>query len=956
MPLVSYNIPHLVNGVSQQPDALRLPTSCEEMINGWPSLVSGLSKRPPSEHINSIDLEIDNDCAGHLITRSDNKQYFVLVSDRSISVIDEDGISQSVTYPNGKSYIDTVGSPSKSIKFLTVGDYTFIVNKDIRVKADEHGENPPDVTVYADYSFDKKSDFPATGTANKVYYSYDTNKFYKWEQTVVQPALIDWVMQGTTTVSTLTTATSVSKGSEPKILPAPNAAYKYVSSLPNPKSVTLNEKVFIASSPKKREDKIQKCVTERGNTSCSMVTKGWYWDWKITLFKAQVTRPEILGSYAYVEYSLKEIAPEDRRLNPTKRATVYVTASVANSYYAVYINGVKKAQYLSPKGIDGPSSVPDTTVIADALKDDLVASGYSAGTEGSSIKIYNLDATDTVAVKGPNGDRAIKCYKDSIKSFNELPPNDAEGRLVKVVSDPDSQGDDYYVVYRKGVWIEEEGWKEGARPNPKTMPHVLVREVNDQGDVTFTFRQHTWKSRLAGDEKSNPHPTFVGQKINDIFVFGSRLGFVADENVILSEADNFENFYRTTCATLVESDRIDVALFNKDVDILRHVIPFNKDLVLMSTKSQYRMSFDQYISPKTVNVQYTTSYNNSPHIKPINMGTSIYFIDDHRQNKWAKVFEYYPRPNNTGDEADDTTAAIPEYIPSDMRYMAASPRMSAVVIGNGGPTMYVYKFFWDGDRKIQNAWGKWRFPDCSMIYYTEFLNNYLYMVCKRNGKVCLERIRFDEDVFTSAANATAYVDRSISSINLTMTYNATTDLTTITVPYVSDLTPEVISNTEGVPAYRHPIVSYTKNTNTTTVVVQGNISEFEVKVGTPYTFEYVFSKQYLRRPGDKGERTILEGRVQLRYLSLEYHDTAYFQFHMKVVGRNEITATYNGDIAGGDNSLVGSVNFGSGVQRIPLMGSSGDVRLRITNDSPFGNAFGSAEWQAIWTPRSQRIN
>lgn len=956
MPLVSYNIPHLVNGVSQQPDALRLPTSCEEMINGWPSLVSGLSKRPPSEHINALSLQVDNDCAGHLITRSDNKQYFVLVSDRGIDVIDEDGLSQTVSYPNGKSYIDTVGNPSKSIKFLTVGDYTFIVNKDIRVKADEHGENPPDAGVFADFSYDKKNQFPATGAANKIYYAYDTNKFYKWEQTVLQPELKGWVNQGTTIASVLTTGTATQPGTPPQSLASPNASYKYVASLPDAKTVDANTKVYIASSPQKREDKQQRCTTVRGQTSCSMTTIGWYWDWKITLFKAEVTRPEILGSYEYVEYSRNQVLTEVRRLNPDTRATVYITSSVANSYYAIYINGVKKAQYLTPKGIDAASSVPDTTVIADALKDDLVASGYSAGVEGSSVKIFGLSVTDTVAVKGPNGDRAIKCYRDSIKSFNDLPPNDAEGRLVKVVSDPDSQGDDYYVVYRNGVWIEEEGWTEGARPDPMTMPHVLVRELSDEGTVSFVFRPHTWESRSSGDAKSNPHPTFVGQKINDIFVFGSRLGFVADENVILSEADNFENFYRTTCATLVESDRIDVALFNKDVDILRHVIPFNKDLVLMSSSSQYRMSFDQYISPKTVNVQYTTSYNNSPHIKPVNMGTSIYFIDDHRENKWAKVFEYYPRPNNTGDEADDVTAAIPEYIPSDMRYLAASPRMNAVVVGNGGPSMYVYKFFWDGDRKIQNAWGKWTFPDCSMIYYTCFLNNFLYMVCKRNGKVCLERIRFDEDVFTSAKNATAYIDRFVASIGLTMTYNSTTDRTTITVPYVSDVKPEVISSTEGVPAYRHPVISFTKNATTTTVVVAGNISEFEVKVGVPYTFEYEFSKQYLRRPGDKGERTILEGRVQLRYLSLEYHDTAYFQFHMKVVGRDEVTATYNGDIAGGDNSLVGSVNFGSGVQRIPLMGSSGDVRLRITNDSPFGNAFGSAEWQAIWTPRSQRIN
>lgn len=956
MPLVSYSIPHLVNGVSQQPDALRLPTSCEQMVNGWPSLVSGLSKRPPTEYISEINLDVDKECSGHLIVRSDTKQYFVLVSDRDISVIDENGVKQSVSYPNGKSYINTSGEPSKAFRFLTVGDYTFIVNREVRVQADNHGETAPDVGIYADYTFAKKSLFPNPGLENKLYYSYDENKFYKWEQSVTVPAVKGWVGKGTLTVTVPASSTSPNTPQPPKTLPAPNAAYNSVQSLPKVENTPVGAKVYIASNPVRKAVYETVCKIIKGQEECSKVLKGYEWEWRISLSECEITKPEELGSFRYIEWDSNRVIAEDRRKNPNARASVYVTASVANSYYAIYINNNKKAEYLTPKGIDAGSSVPDTTVIAGNLKDGLVSSGYTAVLEGSTISIQGLADTDTVAVKGPNGDRAIKAFRYEIKSFDDLPPNDVFGRLVKVISDPDSQGDDYYVVYRDGVWVEEEGWTEGTRPDPATMPHVLVRQTDENGNNVFTFKRHSWLSRQAGDDKSNAHPSFVGQKINDIFVYGNRLGLLADENVILSEADNFENFYRTSCATLLESDRIDLALFNKDVDILRHAIPFNKDLVLMSSSSQYRLSFDGYVSPKTVNVQYTTSYNNSPNIKPANMGTSIYFIDDHRENKWAKLYEYFPRPNNTGDEADDATAAIPEYIPAEQKFLSASPRMNAVCIGNGSTTMYVYKYFWDGDRKIQNAWGKWTFPDCSAIYFTTFLNNYLYMVTKRNGKVCLERVRFDEDVFTSAVNATAYLDRFVKAKDLVMTYNAATDITTITVPYAADVKPEIISNTQNVPAFRHQVIGYTKNATTTTLTVAGDIASFEVTVGIPYTFEYVFSKQYLRRPGDKGERTVLEGRVQLRYLSLEYHDTAYFQFHMKVVGRDEVTATYNGDVVGGDNNFIGRVNFGNGVQRIPLLASSGDVRLRITNDSPFGNAFGSAEWQAIWTPRSQRIN
>lgn len=947
MPLVSYSIPHLSNGVSQQPDALRLPTSCEEMVNGWPSLVTGLSKRPPAEHIKKLQITVDKQCAGHLINRSTEKQYFVLVSDKDIDIVDEDGVSQAVSYPDGKAYLDVASNPAKAIRFLTVGDYTFIVNKEKIVKEYKHGERGPTFEINVDYEFDKFSQFPTTGQANKIYFAVNRSKYYVWQRTEDLPEKKKWLTQSTSKVTTQTEA-----------VPDDTVdGYVYASTLPNAGSALANAKRFTATGKTKKEKWQVTQKMQEGQWVTIRRFVGYEYEWTLTFYKCVVMQEAVPGPFKYVEYNPKNDQTEVSRKNPNKYASVYITASAANSWYSVYLNGNKVADFLTGNGTEAAESVEDTTEIAIALKNELVSNGVDASVVGSTISIKNLASTDDVVVKGPNGDRGIRAYRGTIKSFDDLPPNEVEGRLLKVISDPDTEGDDYYVVYRNGVWIEEEGYNEGVTFRASTMPHVLVRELNDSGQSVWVFREHTWSSRKVGDEESNKPPSFVGRNINDIFVFGSRLGFLSDENVILSEANSFENFYRTSCAVLLESDRIDVALFNKDVDILNHAIPFNKDLVLMSANSQYRMLFDGYVSPKTISVQYTTSYNNSPSIKPVNMGTSIYFIDDSKQNRFAKVFEYYPRPNNSGDEAEDVTSAIPEYIPAAMRYMAASPRMNALVTGGGDNKLYVYKFFWDGDRKIQNAWGTWVFPDCDVIYSVWFLHNYLYMVTKRGSDINLERIRFDEDVFTSARLFTAYLDRLVLDNKVTMTYNAATNRTTVRLPYITTIKPEVVSSTSVIPANRHTVLSYSTVSGSTEAVVSGDLTDIAVKVGVPYLFEYKFSKQYLRSPSSKGgERPILEGRVQLRYLSLEYHDTAYFQFHTKVTGRDMVTATYNGDVVGGDNNLIGQVNFGTGVQRIPLMASTGDVTLTITNDSPFGNAFGSAEWQAVWTPRSQRFN
>ena len=54
MALVSKTIPNLVQGVSQQPEVLRLSSQFTSQLNGFSSVVEGLKKRPNTKHIKKI--------------------------------------------------------------------------------------------------------------------------------------------------------------------------------------------------------------------------------------------------------------------------------------------------------------------------------------------------------------------------------------------------------------------------------------------------------------------------------------------------------------------------------------------------------------------------------------------------------------------------------------------------------------------------------------------------------------------------------------------------------------------------------------------------------------------------------------------------------------------------------------------------------------------------------------
>lgn len=140
MALINASIPNLINGVSQQPPSLRLKTQGELQENAISSVVSGLSKRPCTEHIASLGTLANSDNAFiHTIRRDQNEFYtLVITSDGTnctLRIFDKNGVAKDV---NGTTsgfsttsfaYLNGVTNPAQQIAATTVADYTFLLNK-----------------------------------------------------------------------------------------------------------------------------------------------------------------------------------------------------------------------------------------------------------------------------------------------------------------------------------------------------------------------------------------------------------------------------------------------------------------------------------------------------------------------------------------------------------------------------------------------------------------------------------------------------------------------------------------------------------------------------------------------------------------------------------------------------------------------------------------------------------
>ena len=135
--LISSDIPNLISGVSQQPWNVRLPTQAEEQVNCYSSVTDFLKRRPATRHIARLRNVAfpNNKCAVHHINRDENEKYVCLFTSNHISAYDLDGVPKTVNVQgSAMNYLASATDPIHDLRFLTINDYTFVVNRRVTVR------------------------------------------------------------------------------------------------------------------------------------------------------------------------------------------------------------------------------------------------------------------------------------------------------------------------------------------------------------------------------------------------------------------------------------------------------------------------------------------------------------------------------------------------------------------------------------------------------------------------------------------------------------------------------------------------------------------------------------------------------------------------------------------------------------------------------------------------------
>lgn len=667
-----------------------------------------------------------------------------------------------------------------------------------------------------------------------------------------------------------------------------------------------------------------------------------------------------------------EIIGQDARANPdTTQAIRFVIpddSSTTGMFYKVTI-GIEHE--LSNGSIEVIyKSFSSTTTIAALLA--LIQAGFS-GTD-SEGNAYNLvlsassydavtnnlyivadapfflesivELKDNVPVASATGDKQFSYRK--VVDYDDLPERGRLGELVHITGQNDTGEDDYYVEWTGQQWEEALGYGASESLDPTLMPQVLIRNANG----TWTLKPHEWLGRIVGDEESNETPSFVGQKINDMFLFQGRLGICAGESIVLSEVSLFEQFYRSTCVQLEDDNRIDVELNFGRVEKPHSALVVQDNLLLFSDKGQFRFfSGSGGLSPKTASVIQIGDYTTSSKVRPHAIGKSAFFTAELGGYTVAREF-YLGAATDDRLLSSELTIQCPQYVTGNSRYIQASRDHKCVfVLNRDDPsTIWVYKFEYDGQDKVQSAWCRWDLG-IGDIESIGVFGNYLYCVSSLGTERELTKIdiRDQQDIFGSellrldmqVVPTTTYYANGVSGSG--------DPETRLDLPFDGTDLVEVWDLTSG---HTVKIDRFTDGGN---LFVKGDYSGASLVVGIPYSMQVKLSTIYRKAPKKpQGEILMTDGRLTLNYLNIAYTDTATFS--VDVTSRGRSTKTYNAGPRAGYNTVTfGDLPKTSGALRVPVMTRNDNAEITIRNDSPFGCTILHVDWFGKHNPHARRV-
>lgn len=742
--------------------------------------------------------------------------------------------------------------------------------------------------------------------------------------------------------------------------------------------------------------------TKTGNAYALCIGRGFVTATLLSNPALSVTVEDVQGAFSYL--STAELASDirtvqvkekmfvlNRRAIPREIASphqdpatipkgwlVWIKQGAYNLRYDITVNGTRVQHITGQTNPD--QATPES--IGHALRNLLVDPPGPQLPSGDVIHqngvLWIRQITDGFGDQYPDfvtvGEQAAGSYMGLVygtaQRFSDLPPIGINGFRVTLTASPETRTDDYSVRFVRdlpwdfigpGLWVECAALDSEFKLDRTTMPIVI--EATGLQDIKVSFG--VWEGRTAGDTKSNPSPSFVGARINDMFIHRNRLGFLTDSTVVLSRPAKYEQFYRSTVTRVQDDDPIDVTGTHPRMTRMHSAAPFDDSLLIFADQAQFVLVANGTLTTKTVDLQYKSSHELNPDFKPFAVESVLYALSQAGNTSYIR--EFYRDQSSDKVESINTTSHIPGVFPeTPTRSAVCSIQNTAFFYSGLSDTIMSYRWMFDGpSNKLQNSWSQWRMSG-KVVGMVHHEHKMIFFVTNKPEVAVTGDVRIEEMDLSDFSvgpqdgsvvgipharvdcliDFSAYFDRAVEVVNGNTSY--------ILPVYLKDPVAIVQKPSEGVVAKRVLSQSSVLASGITSITVAHDASkETTPLVGTTYDWSVTLSPVYARDKSSEYKSAITSSRLQIKGLKVNYTQTGYMAITTTPLRRSPRIQTVEQIQVSGD-VCVNSSTIRSGTATVPVDCRNEDYKVTMSNTSILPSGIISYDWEGFTIPQASR--
>lgn len=587
----------------------------------------------------------------------------------------------------------------------------------------------------------------------------------------------------------------------------------------------------------------------------------------------------------------------------------------------------------------GQVNFDDYTYVEDNTIKDYLTTGVTApGLEFSTMTVgdytFIVNKTQTTAMTSATASGSIAQTYQTFKDLTDDNNNRSDGDIVKIEGEPDSDLDPYYLE-RKTSKVYLECPKPGVATtfDKTTMPHGMLRMPGGE----FVVTPFDWGEREVGDDDTNPVPSFNGTQIQNVFFWRNRVGYITKSNFLMSKAGSYWTHFCASSMNTLADDPIDVTANTGTVVNLHKTEQFKKTLLLFSDQQQFLVhSGDEILSPDTIKIDPTTDYETDNRSTTCRCGAFAYFVTG--KGQWVDVQEFKVQADTLVEHAESTTEHCPKYVPDGNIKLESSPANKMIIVHSAATpaNLYCYRYQDVQQKRVQSSWSTWDFGGADILGF-EILAGTLYVFVKRDTNTYLESINL-ENIDTEKMTWTVGLDAQF--VATSHSYDAEARTALITMPY---------SRTDVVAIKTSNGRQSTQATFNGTTITLNNVTTDgeEFICGLPISGEVTLSPWFLKNRRDS---PILEGRLQIRNVILQFKNTGNFKVEITNRGRDPRTVVWNNNKIG--NITIGQNIMQSGSFKTGVRGRNTETKIKIISDSAMPVQITAIGYEGAFTQRA----